>query len=112
MHSSSCREEDLISDDREVNLISDVISLVPDSLKKLVSIIEEVVETNKETLSSVYQKIEKSGESIEFIYVVIEYALQIRSLNVQPLQSLHCLLSKKYGKKKAPLNENIQQKTG
>lgn len=48
--------EAIISEDRKVMLISDVDSHIPEKLKKLFSLIDEVIETNKETLPSVSQK--------------------------------------------------------
>ena len=100
-------EQNFISEDRKVKLISDVDPLVPEKLKKLFSFIEEVIETDEKTLLSVYEKIEKSEESIDSIYPVIEYALKIRPLNTEPLLSLHCLLSQKYGYKKTYLNDRL-----
>ena len=79
-----------------MSLISDVDSVVPDELRKQLSLIDEIVETNKETLSSVCEKIEDSGEQFDFIFLVIEYSFKIRPLNAEPLHSLHSLLFQKH----------------
>ena len=64
-----------ISEKRRVNFISDVDSLVHEKLKDLLSLIDEIIETNKETYESVYKKIEESEEPIGTIYPVIGYVL-------------------------------------
>ena len=96
----------LISEDRKVTLFSDVDFLVPDELRKMFSLIDEIIETNKETLSSVYEKIEERRESIEFVYSVIDYALKIR-FNSESLLSLYKLLSQKHGRHDIFLNFSL-----
>ena len=96
------KKQAFISEDRKVKLISDVDSQVPSKLKKLLSLVEEVIETDENTLLSVYRKIEESGEPINSIYPIIEFAFKIRPLNTNSLLTLHCLLSRMHGYK----NEN------
>ena len=100
---SKKQEQAFISEDRKVKLISDVDSFVPEKLKKLISLIEEIIETDENTLLSVYEKIEKSEESINSVYQVIKYAFNIRPINTTHLLSLFCLLAQKHGYKNTEL---------
>ena len=102
--------ESFISQNRKVKLISDVDSLVPDKLKELIFLMEEIIETNKETISLVFKKIEKSGESIDFTFSVVQFAFKIRPLNSEALLSLHSMLSQKYGNKNSHIKSVHKEK--
>ena len=101
------KKQAFISEDRKVKLISDVDSLVPEKLKKLFFLIEEIIETDENSLLSVCKKIEVSREPIDSIYSVIEYALNIRPLNTKSLISLHCFLSQKHGYESINTNNSL-----
>ena len=86
------KEEDFISEDRNVMLISEVDSIVPVQLKEQIHLIDEIIETDEKTLPSVIKIIDECNEPIDFIRSVIKYALIIRPLNTPHLS----LLSQKY----------------
>ena len=89
------KDDSFISEDRKVMQISDVDSFLPDNLKKLFSLVDEIIEINKETISLVYKKIEESGEKIVFVDSIIWSAFKIRPLSIEQLHSLQSLLSLK-----------------
>ena len=105
-NSSDKRKAVFIKEDRKLKLISEVDSQIPSKLKKQLSLIDEIVETDEKTLIQVYQKIEESEESINSVYSVIEYAFKIRPLNTKPLITLLCLLSQRHGYRKSRINSD------
>ena len=63
----------------------------------MISLVEDIVETDEKTLESVYTQIESAGKLIELIYSIIKHALIIRPFHTESLLSLFCLLATKYG---------------
>ena len=102
-------DDPFIRENRKVKLLRDVDSLVPDELKKLLSLIDEIIETNNETLETILKKIEESGQPINSIYSIIEYALKIRPLATESLLSLHSALAQKHGCKNSHLNNYMNE---
>ena len=84
-------------DSKKLKFLKDVDPLLSDNMKRLISLIDGIIETNDSTVLSVFQKIESNKEEIDFIYSVIEYAGVIRPLQIKSIISLYCLLAEKHG---------------